>query len=206
MAQPIRVLMVEDNAADAELVLHALRRAGFDPEWRRVDTEADFLEQLRADPDIILSDHTMPQFDGVRALRLLRESGLEVPFISVSGTIGEDVAVEAMRHGVTDYLLKNNLTRLGSAVGRALEQSRLRKERRQLEEQFRQAQKLEAVGQLAGGVAHDFNNILTVIQGYATLLEQGAMENLEAAREITFAVDRAAGLSRQLLSLTRKQA
>ena len=206
MGQPIRVLLVEDNPDDAEMVLHALRHSGFDPEWHRVDTESEYLAWLHSSPDVILSDHAMPHFDGPRALRLLKESGLEVPFISVSGTIGEDVAVEAMRHGVTDYLLKGNLKRLGTAVSRALEQTRLRKERRQLEEQFRQAQKLEAVGQLAGGVAHDFNNILTVIQGYATLLEQGTMENVEAAREISFAVDRAAGLSRQLLSLTRKQA
>lgn len=206
MRQPIRVLLVEDDPNDAEMVLHALRCAGFEPEWSRVDTEVDYLAQLAGQPDVILSDHALPAFGGPRALELLKASGLDVPFISVSGTIGEEVAVQAMRHGVADYLLKNNLLRLGSAVTRVLKETRLRRERQQLEEQCRQTQKLEAVGQLAGGVAHDFNNILTVIQGYATLLEQGLIDNLECAKEISFAVERAAGLSRQLLSLTRKQA
>jgi signal transduction histidine kinase len=206
MAQPIRILLVEDNPNDAELLLYELKRAGFEPEWERVDTEAEYRERLKTPPEIILCDHSMPQFDGPTAFRLLKESGLDVPFISVSGTMGEEFAVEAMRNGVTDYLLKGNLRRLGAAVSRALEEAKVRKERRRLEEQARQSQKMEAVGQLAGGVAHDFNNILTVIQGYATLLEHGGMQNEEAAREISFAVDRAAGLSRQLLSLTRKQA
>jgi signal transduction histidine kinase len=201
----IRVLLVEDNPADAELVLYALHSAGFEPDWHRVDTEPEYLARLDNGLDIVLSDFSMPQFSGLRALELLIARGLDVPFISISGTMGEEAAVEVMRRGATDYLLKDRLGRLGPAVQQALDQARLRKERRQLEEQFRQAQKMEAIGQLAGGVAHDFNNILTIIQSYAALLEDGTMDGAEAGREISAAVERGAGLSRQLLTFSRKQ-
>ena len=89
ISQPLRVLIVEDNPNDAELVLRELRRAGFDPDWKRVDTEAEFSSSLGPEFDIILSDYAMPQFDGLRALQLLRESRLDIPFILVSATIGE---------------------------------------------------------------------------------------------------------------------
>ncbi len=134
MPQPIQLLIVEDNPLDAELVLRELRRAGFEPEWKRVDTEEDFLEQLHAGLEIILSDYKMPLFDGFRALELLKGCGLDIPFIIVSGTIGEDVAVEAMKTGAADYLLKDRLARLGPAVSLALEQSRLRSDRRLVRE------------------------------------------------------------------------
>ncbi len=134
MAQKIQVLIVEDQAADAELLVRELRRGGFDPAWQRVDTEPEYLRHLHAGLDLVLSDFQMPQFNGLRALELLKERGLEVPFIIVSGSIGEDVAVEAMKGGATDYLLKDRLTRLGAAVGHALEESRLRRERRKAEQ------------------------------------------------------------------------
>ncbi|MFZ4597356.1 MAG: response regulator [Terrimicrobiaceae bacterium] len=130
MTPPLKILVVEDSPADTELMLRELHRAGLDPEWLRVDNEVDFLDHLDADLDLILSDFQMPQFDGLRALELVRKRSLAVPFILVSGTIGEDTAVEAMRQGATDYLLKDRLTRLGSAVKHALEGSRLRKERK----------------------------------------------------------------------------
>jgi PAS domain S-box-containing protein len=126
--------LVEDNPLDAELVLRELRRAGYEPDWRRVDTEADFLASLRPDLDLILSDYEMPQFNGLRAQVLLNQSGLEVPFIIVSGTIGEETAVQAMKEGAADYLLKDRLTRLGQAVGHALDKNRLRQERQRAEE------------------------------------------------------------------------
>jgi two-component system, cell cycle sensor histidine kinase and response regulator CckA len=138
LPQPLRVLIVEDNPNDAELILLELRRAGFDPDWKRVDTEEEFSSSLDPRLDIILSDYVMPQFSGLRALDALNNSGLEIPFIIVSGTIGEETAVAAMRSGAADYLLKDRLGRLGQAVERALEKKRLRDERRQADERLRE--------------------------------------------------------------------
>lgn len=138
--QPLRVLVLEDNAVDAEMVVHALRRAGFDPDWKRVETKVDFLAALDTSPELILSDYSLPHFDGVRALQLLRESGLDIPFILISGTLGEEAAVEAMKLGATDYLLKDRVTRLGPAVERALEEKRLRDERRLVDSQLRESE------------------------------------------------------------------
>jgi PAS domain S-box-containing protein len=138
MAPPLHVLIVEDNPADAELVVRELRRAGFAPEWTRVETEADFVAHLHAGLDLVLSDYEMPQFDGLRALELMNERALELPFILVSGTIGEDIAVTAMKQGASDYLMKDRLARLGQAVVRALDQHRLRKEKRNADQALRE--------------------------------------------------------------------
>src|SRR5882672_5086104 len=125
MPQPIKLLIAEDNPNDAELLLQALREAGYEPVWKRVDQEADFVAALREGPDLVLSDYSMPQFSGIRALELVKALHPEIPFILVSGTIGEETAVESMRRGATDYLLKDRLGRLGPAVSRALEMGRL---------------------------------------------------------------------------------
>ena len=130
MSKSLRVLLLEDSALDAEVVIRELRRAGFVPEWTRVETKVDFLAALDTTPDLILSDYALPHFDGLRAVKLLRERGLDIPFILISGTLGEEAAAEAMKQGASDYLLKDRLTRLGPAVERALEEKRLRDERR----------------------------------------------------------------------------
>ena len=140
MPRPLQVLIAEDNPADTELLLRELRRAGFEPEWHRVDTEAEYLSRLHPDLDIILSDFDMPQFGGPRALKLLQERGLDIPFIIISGTIGEDIAVDVMKQGATDYLLKDRLARLGQAISHAMEQARFRKERKQTVEALRQSE------------------------------------------------------------------
>ena len=134
MAIPTRVLILEDEPADAELMVHVLRQAGLEPEWRRVDTEEDYVTSLELAPDVILADHRLPQFDSVRALARLRERGLDVPFLIVSGVIGQDLAVELLEQGAADFVLKDQLARLGPAVLRALERKRLRDEK-QLAEQ-----------------------------------------------------------------------
>jgi len=120
MNQTIRVLLVEDSAKDAELVIRELHRAGFDLLCTRVDDQTSFLLELSASPDLILSDYALPQFDGLQAFKLLQQSGRNIPFILVSGRVGEEVAVESMRLGVTDCLLKDCLAQLGPAVERAL--------------------------------------------------------------------------------------
>ncbi len=137
MAIPIRVLILEDRPEDAELMLHELRRGQFEPEWRRIDTESEYNAHLGWQPDVILSDYNMPLLDAPRALALLQELGLDIPFIVVSGAIGEEVAVAMMRQGATDYLLKDRLARLGPAVRHALSEKRLREETHRAEEALR---------------------------------------------------------------------
>jgi diguanylate cyclase (GGDEF)-like protein/PAS domain S-box-containing protein len=126
---PVRVLLVEDDPADAHLILHELRRSGFAPIGPRVETERDFLACLAEEWDLVISDYALPQFDALQALAHLTARNLTVPFIMVSGTVGEDVAVRAIQLGATDYLLKDRLGRLGEAVRRALADSRARRER-----------------------------------------------------------------------------
>jgi PAS domain S-box-containing protein len=137
MATPLHVLILEDRPADAVLMVHELRRAGFDPVWRRVETEEDYLAYLDPGLDVILADYTLPQFDALRALQLLQERGRDTPFLIVSATIGEEIAVAAMKQGAADYLLKDRLARLGQAVVRALQEMAERRARQQAEAALR---------------------------------------------------------------------
>jgi PAS domain S-box-containing protein len=340
----LRLLLVEDNAADAELVVRALANAGFRPTASRVQTATECAVALESEQwDLIISDYSLPQFSAMGALRCLRERELDLPFIVVSGTIDEESAVTILKAGAHDFVTKQNLSRLGPAIRRELQDARDRGEHRDAqrdlkvqrdmlrlvidtnpnlifvkdgsgrfilanravadlygmtvedligrgadlgkavsaeagralaadeevvrtgharfdeaepitdartgdvrwfetrrvplvlsngerqvlgigtevtdrlqaeealrvtEEQFRQAQKMEAVGQLAGGIAHDFNNLLTAILGYSQLAIEELGEDSPVAadlHEIRKAGDRACGLTSQLLAFSRKQ-
>jgi DNA-binding NtrC family response regulator len=155
--QSIRLVIVVDNPNDAELMLRELRRAGFEPDWQRVETEAGFLASLSPEPDLILSDYALPQFCGLKALQLLGEQGLKIPFILVSARVGEETAVAAMREGAADYLLKERLAQLGEAVKHTLAEKRLRDERK----------KSDNVSRELADIVHRAHNAI-IVRDFAT--------------------------------------
>jgi len=175
MTTPLHVLILEDREEDAELMVHELRRAGFDPQWQRVDTEADFLAHLDQELDVILADYSLPQFDAQQALEHLKTRGLNVPFIIVSGCIGEERAVECMKFGATDYLLKDRLTRLGQAVRKAVDERCLREDQHRVEEQL---------------VHNSFHDALTGLPNRALFLDrvQRCLHQMERREGYLFAV------------------
>lgn len=138
---PLRVLILGDRPDNAELLVREMRRARFDPDWKQVATEQDFLARLDPAPDVILSEYFIPGFGGLQALRLLCARQLDIPFILVSETVGEDLAVAAIHEGAADYLLNDRLGRLGTAITRALAEKRLRAEKHQAEQELRESER-----------------------------------------------------------------
>ena len=132
MIKPLKVLIVEDSEDDAVMLIRVLKRGSFEPIYTRVDNAEDFRTALSKSAwEIIICDHAMPQFDSFAALAIVKETGLDLPFIVVSGVIGEEVAVAAMRAGAHDYLMKDKLLRLAPAIKRELQEAEGRRRRRQ---------------------------------------------------------------------------
>ena len=136
MPMSLNLLLLEDSPNDAELILGVLKEAGFELTSRRVDSQADYLRELDQPPDFILSDFSMPQFTALNALRLMQARELDIPFIVVSGCIGEEMAVDCMKAGATYYLMKDRLARLGHSVSQALDRKRVIEEKRQAEQRL----------------------------------------------------------------------
>ena len=210
--KPLRVLLVEDSDDDAQLVLHTLTRGGWVPTWERVDTPGAMRTALDRPWDVVLSDYSMPSFSAPAAFSVLRERGLDLPFIIVSGTVGEEAAVEAMRSGVHDYLLKDKLGRLCVVIEREIREAALRSEKRKMHEQLLISDRMAAVGTLAAGVAHEINNPLTYINilvGRLNSLESAnprdalAMHRLEMLQEVRDGLKRVERIASDLRAYSR---
>lgn len=136
----LRILFLEDNPADFELMIRELERAGYSIDSTRVETEKDFLEKLDSEIDVILADYTLPQFDALKAIHILKDRELNIPLIVITGTISEEAAVECIKEGAWDYLLKDRLTRLGPAIEQALNEMKLRDEKRHAEGDLKESE------------------------------------------------------------------
>ena len=174
MGKPLRVLIVEDSENDALLLLRELKRAGYEPVHERVYTALDMNTALEKQYwDVIISDFVMPQFSGLEALKLVQGKRLDIPFIITSGKISDDTAVISMKAGAADYIMKDNLTRLGPAIERELQEKLVRGERektsRSLKEREEELRILRKIDQLKdefiGLVSHELRTPLTVILG-----------------------------------------
>jgi two-component system cell cycle sensor histidine kinase/response regulator CckA len=212
---PLRVLFIEDSEDDVILLARTISSGDFAITYERVDTAKAMRKMLDMRIwDIIISDYNMPDFNAIDAFHILNEKGFDIPFIIVSGAIGEETAIAAMKTGVHDYIMKDNLARLLPAINREIHEAELRGQHRKekeekfkIQEQLIQAQKMEAVGLLTGGIAHDFNNFLTIILGQADLgilsadTNNPLKKNLESIRN---AAEKGVNLTQQLLLFSRK--
>jgi two-component system cell cycle sensor histidine kinase/response regulator CckA len=206
MSRPLRVLFIGESGVDA--VAAELRNGGYEPAIEVVTDCSKLREKLSAPWDIAISDFQTARCSALQALQTIQEGGVDLPLIVVSGKIKDADILAVLKAGAADHLTRTLLMRLNAAVERELRSVRIRRDRTRLEEQFRQAQKMEAVGRLAGGVAHDFNNLLTVITGYSDLLLAAQDLNPKqrvALEQIRRSAERGGALTNQLLTFSRPQ-
>jgi PAS domain S-box-containing protein len=207
MGKPLRVLIVEDSEADACIMLHQLKTGGYEPEHERVETAEAMRTALREKTwDVILCDYRLPQFDGRAAIALLKETGLDTPIIIVSGAIGEETAVAAMKAGAHDYIMKDNPVRLVPAIVREIQDARTRSHRREIEKQFGESEKRfyhlfqnapvpMAIGTLEEGRFMDVNEQFLRFMGFSlgeiighTVAELNLWTDLEDRKKVIDAI------------------
>lgn len=213
-SEPIRILIVEDLDADFDLAQYEIRKALKDPVFQRVQTRQEFLDALDTfQPDVILSDYSLPHFDGLTALKLALEYAPLTPLIIWTGSLSEDTAVDCIKAGANNYILKENIMRLGPAIVHALEERRLLldRQRAELERENLIAEltvKNAELERFTYAVSHDLKSPLVTIKGFLGYLEQDAMAgNVERfmgdSKRIANAVDRMGQLLDDLLELSR---
>jgi signal transduction histidine kinase len=203
---PLKILLLEDTDSDAELVERALRRVDLSFTLRRVDNEAEFVRELmESTPDVVLADYRLPTFDGLSALRIARERNPDMPFLIVSGTLGDEKAVEVLKLGATDYVLKDRLSRLVPAILRARQELAERLGRQRAESLVEQSRRIESLGRLATTMSHEFNNVLMIIQSAATQLQHGGDRIIieQLAKRIAEAVKRGQRITGDVARFTR---
>lgn len=206
---PLRVLIVEDQVDDEQLAVRALEKAGYEVSHRRVQTPGEMTAALDdAKWDVVLSDYNMPAFDAPRALEILKRSHKGIPFIIVSGSVGEEIAVEVLKGGASDFVMKQNIHRLGPAVERSLEEARLRSERDRAIEELREA--VRARDQFLSIASHELKTPLTSLQLQVQALLKtlrGKEDSVERALHQGEVIERSsrrlAGLINELLDISR---
>jgi signal transduction histidine kinase len=173
VSKPLRALIVEDSEQDAALLVRELRRGGYDLSFERVETPDTMQAALDKNSwDVVLSDYSMPRFSAPAALALVRGLDIDLPFIIISGTIGEETAVTSLRAGAHDFLVKGSLARLLPAIEREMGEAALRREKKKMQEQLLISDRMATVGLLAAGVAHEINNPLAILVSNLELLSQ----------------------------------
>lgn len=184
MTGALNVLILEDRPEDAEVMAAELRRGGFDLSWIRADTERDYLAGLSSEVDVILADYSMPGFGALRALELLDESELDIPFIVVTGYLSDEDAAATIRAGAVDYLLKDRLARLGPTVERFLREKKIKAERAAVKTANIELQRTnDARSKLLASVSHELRTPLTAMMAFADILH-GNRENNLSARQL----------------------